>query len=210
MTLLNKEKIKQENNSSKSVSKIIAYILLSIFTFGIMVYGFINKETRGLVFQGSVYEQVSYNTFKNKSNHHIYINQVNDEENLVITIIIENDDAVITFEDQLDDFTIEKDGNFATGSLEANESESYHILKDYFDLTRSYIKYELTIDEFPEMIIYPFFAISAFLFGFLLIRNVYKNKESARTVNDYLVSIIFFALFITSLGLLILFVVQNT
>jgi hypothetical protein len=62
---------KNNKTTNRFSSKVIAYMLLAIFTFGAAIYGITNTNQRGIIYQSKMYEEINDYTFKNKTDHHI-------------------------------------------------------------------------------------------------------------------------------------------
>lgn len=177
------------------VVKLVAFVLLLILTFGAAIYGINNTPTNNVRFKGKEYKKTSLNTFVNSKNHHILVSM----NEGITTISIDDDDVIIIIVDHKT-FSINKNDQVYNGDLDG-EPEKDHALKDYIELVYSYHNYEMFMDEFPEVLIFPFFALIPFIFGLILLVDIFKKRVNKITILNLIFRGIIFILFISSLAL---------
>lgn len=196
-------------NKSK-IMKIIAFILLITLTFGTAIYGIVNEKTFDVIYKDSTYEAVDYQSFVNNELHHIYIEEIYNEEELIISITIEDDDVTLSWTDNFSKYKIIKDSNVLEGDYEEIEGIKDHQFQDYIVLLNSYRAHELTMDEFPGVLIFTVFSIPPFIFGLILITSMFKKRTKKPSIIHYSIWCLLMVLFVAHLALLLFIVKANT
>lgn len=197
------------HSNKNKVLKIIAYLLLFILTFGTVIYGIANEKTFDVVYKGSVYKEVDYQSYVNSENHHIYIEKKSNEEIFWIDITIEGDDVILSWTDDFFKYKIKKDSNILEGGFEELKTIENHQYQDYIDLLNSYRTHEITMDEFPGILIFTFFAIPPFIFGLILITSMFKKRLKSPSIIHYIIWSLLMILFLAHVVLLMFIVKVN-
>lgn len=178
----------------------LCFLLLFMITFGLAIYGINNQKKPELIFNDIAYEKVTDSHFQSKSNHSIYVNFDWIDDKKVITITIENDDALITFPDGTGDYVIEKSGIIVKGSRNNETSDEYPELNKYFGLAHSYILFDSYMDEFPEIIVFPFLALFPFIIGVILLTFLFRkiNKSKIKIGDQVIITVISIIFLVTT------------
>lgn len=195
--------------SKKRIFLILSVVFLLLTTFGVAIYGIMNEKEVNIEYNGNTYKWESPNTYVNKNDHHIYVEEELVDNEYVITLKIEEDDVLLEFYNNFQ-FKIEKGENELVGSEDDLLFTVDHELQEYIDLLKSYRDYVSFMDEFPGMIIFPFFAIPPFAFGLILILDIFRKRVNKTTVMNYIFRGIAGVAYILSLGLLVFIVHINT